>query len=161
MNYCSVWLDSFSISSSSHFAYQQQPFTILDLDSAEERGGTSLSNTGEAQLALHLFKSLRRGTDGHSVSSRVAVVRITDILCTYLLTIYFSFLKNCQLVVTSRLLHMPNKLHFYAEHFRVVSVLIMNALWRLVASMHFRGEKRASSSCHVFVLLVVAKGSDF
>ncbi len=36
-----------------------QPFTVLDLESTEERGGTSLSNTNEAQLALHLFNNLK------------------------------------------------------------------------------------------------------
>ncbi|KAL3807904.1 hypothetical protein ACHAXA_008408, partial [Cyclostephanos tholiformis] len=49
-------------------------FTVLDLESTEERGGTSLSNAGEAHLALHLFENLRKGTDGQSVSSRVAVI---------------------------------------------------------------------------------------
>lgn len=51
-----------------------QPFTVLDLESSEERGGTSLANTAEAQLALHLFNNLRVGTEGKSTSSRVAVV---------------------------------------------------------------------------------------
>ena len=51
-----------------------QPFTVLDLESSEERGGTSLANSAEAQLALHLFNNLRVGTEGKSTSSRVAVV---------------------------------------------------------------------------------------
>ena len=56
------------------FAFDTQPFTVLDLESKEERGGTSLSNSAEAQLALHLFNNLRSGTDGLSVNSRVAIV---------------------------------------------------------------------------------------
>lgn len=51
-----------------------QPFTILDLDSREERGGTSLSNTGEARLAVHLFEQLKYHTRGASIASRVAVI---------------------------------------------------------------------------------------
>jgi len=51
-----------------------QPFTVLDLESTEERGGTSLSNTNEAQLALHLFNNLRSATGGLSAKSRVAVI---------------------------------------------------------------------------------------
>ena len=56
-----------------------QPFTVLDLESSEERGGTSLANTGEAQLALHLFNNLRQGTEGKSAETRVAVVSLTVI----------------------------------------------------------------------------------
>ncbi|KAL7548333.1 hypothetical protein ACHAWF_011620, partial [Thalassiosira exigua] len=51
-----------------------QPFTVLDLESSEERGGTSLSNSAEAQFALHLFNNLKSGTNGLSTNSRVAVV---------------------------------------------------------------------------------------
>ncbi len=51
-----------------------QPFTVLDLESTEERGGTSLSNTNEAQLALHLFNNLRNTTEGLSTKSRVAII---------------------------------------------------------------------------------------
>jgi len=57
-----------------------QPFTVLDLESKEERGVTSLSNSAEAQLALHLFSNLRSGTDGLSVNSRVAVVSLHHLL---------------------------------------------------------------------------------
>jgi senataxin len=51
-----------------------QPFTILDLDSTEERGGTSLSNMQEAQLAVFLFHSLKERSHGLSAKSRVAVI---------------------------------------------------------------------------------------
>ena len=51
-----------------------QPFTVLDLESTEERGGTSLSNTNEAQLALHLFNNLKNATCGLSTKSRVAII---------------------------------------------------------------------------------------
>ena len=51
-----------------------QPFTILDLDSSEERGGTSLANSAEARLALHLYKSLAEGTEYLSAKSRVAII---------------------------------------------------------------------------------------
>ncbi|KAL7506566.1 hypothetical protein ACHAXN_003823 [Cyclotella atomus] len=51
-----------------------QPFTVFDLESSEERGGTSLSNSAEAQLALHLFNNLRSGTNGLSTKSRVAII---------------------------------------------------------------------------------------
>lgn len=48
--------------------------TIMDLDSREERGGTSLSNSAEAELALHLYVSLRNVTEGLSSRSRVAII---------------------------------------------------------------------------------------
>jgi len=52
-----------------------RPFTILDLDSSEERGGgTSLSNSTEAKLALHLYQSLDKATSGMVFKSKVAVI---------------------------------------------------------------------------------------
>mmetsp|Transcript_14860 Transcript_14860/g.42847 ORF Transcript_14860/g.42847 Transcript_14860/m.42847 type:complete len:1072 (-) Transcript_14860:2242-5457(-) len=51
-----------------------QPLTVLDLDSSEERGGTSLSNSAEARLAIHLYESLKKETNGVSSRSRVAVI---------------------------------------------------------------------------------------
>ena len=51
-----------------------QPLTILDLDSKEERGGTSLSNSAEAQLAVFLYEKLKEMSDGLSSKSRVAVI---------------------------------------------------------------------------------------
>jgi senataxin len=51
-----------------------QPFTVLDLDSKEERGGTSLSNSAEAHLAVHLYALLRDISKGLSTKSRVAVI---------------------------------------------------------------------------------------
>lgn len=47
---------------------------MLDLDSKEERGGTSLANTDEARLAVHLYGQLRTLTGGLSAQSRVAVI---------------------------------------------------------------------------------------
>lgn len=47
---------------------------VLDLDSREEREGTRLSNMHEAQLALHLYVSLDRASDGMLAKSRVAVI---------------------------------------------------------------------------------------
>lgn len=51
-----------------------QPFNIFDLDSKEERDGTSLSNMDEAQLVLHLYRTLDRETDGMLATTRVAVI---------------------------------------------------------------------------------------
>ena len=51
-----------------------QPFTVLDLESKEERGGTSLSNSTEADLAVHLYESLKEISNGLSAASRVAVI---------------------------------------------------------------------------------------
>lgn len=51
-----------------------QPLTILDLDSREERGGTSLSNSTEAELCLHLYQSLNTATQGLVSQSRVAII---------------------------------------------------------------------------------------
>lgn len=51
-----------------------QPFVILDLDSKEERGGTSLSNVAEARLAVFLFDSLKQASRGLSTKSKVAVI---------------------------------------------------------------------------------------
>lgn len=47
---------------------------MLDLDSKEERGGTSMANTDEAHLAVHLYGQLRTLTGGLSAQSRVAVI---------------------------------------------------------------------------------------
>lgn len=46
----------------------------MDLDSKEERGGTSLSNSTEARLAVHLYSSLKEITRGVAAQSRVAVI---------------------------------------------------------------------------------------
>lgn len=46
----------------------------MDLDSREERGGTSLANSSEAHLAVHLYSSLRDVTRGLSAQARVAVI---------------------------------------------------------------------------------------
>ena len=62
------------------FISTKKPFTILDLESSEERGGTSLANSAEAQLALHLFNSIKSGTNGLSTKSRVAVVSLSRVL---------------------------------------------------------------------------------
>ncbi len=51
-----------------------QPFTVLDLESKEERGGTSLSNSTEADLAVYLYESLKEISNGLSATSRVAVI---------------------------------------------------------------------------------------
>lgn len=51
-----------------------QPFTVLDLDSQEERGGTSLSNSTEAHLAVHIYLSLRNIANNLLTTSRVAVI---------------------------------------------------------------------------------------
>jgi len=51
-----------------------QPFMILDLDSKEERGGTSLSNMAEAKLAVHLYQQLKEVSQGLSTKSKVAVI---------------------------------------------------------------------------------------
>lgn len=47
---------------------------VLNLDSKEERGGTSLANSAEAHLAVHLYASLKRVSGGISAQSRVAVI---------------------------------------------------------------------------------------
>lgn len=51
-----------------------KPLTLLDLDSREERGGTSLSNSTEAALAVHLFNTLNSLSAGLSSQSRVAII---------------------------------------------------------------------------------------
>lgn len=51
-----------------------QPFTILNLDSKEEKVGTSLSNPSEARLAVFLFEQLKQFSRGLSIKSRVAVI---------------------------------------------------------------------------------------
>ena len=51
-----------------------QPFNIFDLDSKEERDGTSLSNKHEALLVLQLYRTLDRETDGMVAKTRVAVI---------------------------------------------------------------------------------------
>ena len=50
------------------------PFMILDLDSQEERGGTSLSNLSEAKLAIYLFDQLKAASRGISATTKVAVI---------------------------------------------------------------------------------------
>lgn len=51
-----------------------QPFNIFDLDSKEKRDGTSLSNRFEAHLALQLYCTLDRESDGLLAQSRVAII---------------------------------------------------------------------------------------
>lgn len=53
-----------------------RPFTILDVESSEEReqGGTSLSNSTESNLALHLYKSLYNDVLGAVSKAKVAVI---------------------------------------------------------------------------------------
>uniref|UniRef100_A0A7S1FUF0 DNA2/NAM7 helicase-like C-terminal domain-containing protein n=2 Tax=Corethron hystrix TaxID=216773 RepID=A0A7S1FUF0_9STRA len=50
-----------------------RPFTILDLASNEERGGTSLMNSAEAELALHLYRNLTEAPEGKA-AGKVAVI---------------------------------------------------------------------------------------
>jgi senataxin len=50
------------------------PFMILDLDSEEERGGTSLSNLSEAKLAVYLYEQFRLLSHGLSAKSKVAII---------------------------------------------------------------------------------------
>jgi senataxin len=50
------------------------PLTILDLDSKEERIGTSLSNMSEARLAVYLYEQLKGISRGLWTSSKVAVI---------------------------------------------------------------------------------------
>jgi len=72
-----------------------QPLTVFDLESSEERGGTSLSNPAEAQLALHLFSNLKNGTDGLSTKTRVAVVCIFILADRYFLSTHLLFSSAC------------------------------------------------------------------
>ena len=51
-----------------------QPFNIFDLDSKEERGGTSMSNKYEAKLVIQLYSTLERVSDGMLAKSRVAII---------------------------------------------------------------------------------------
>jgi len=51
-----------------------QPFNIFDLDSKEERDGTSLSNKTEAQLVLQLYRTLDREADGLLAKTRVGIL---------------------------------------------------------------------------------------
>lgn len=48
--------------------------TVFDLDSSEERGGTSLSNLAEAELALHLYRSLDKESGGLIAKTKVAII---------------------------------------------------------------------------------------
>jgi senataxin len=66
-----------------------RPFTILNLDSKEEKIGTSLSNPSEARLAVFLFEQLKRFSQGLSVQSRVAVITPYSQQCK-LLNRYFA-----------------------------------------------------------------------
>ena len=50
------------------------PLTILDLDSKEERGGTSLSNMSEAKLAVFMYEQLKVHSRGLSASTKVAII---------------------------------------------------------------------------------------
>ncbi len=51
-----------------------QPFSIFDVDSSEERGGTSLANSTEANFALHLFNSLVKEVGHIATQSRVCII---------------------------------------------------------------------------------------
>jgi senataxin len=50
------------------------PLTILDLDSTEERGGTSLSNMSEAKLAVFMYEQLKIHSRGLSSTTKVAII---------------------------------------------------------------------------------------
>ena len=58
--------------------------TILDLDSTEDRTGTSLTNRREAELALQLYRTIDRETDGLLAKSRVAVITPYSQQCSLL-----------------------------------------------------------------------------
>ena len=105
------------------FAFDTQPFTVLDLESSEERGGTSLSNSAEAQLALHLFNNLRSGTDGLSVNSRVAVVSSHHSLFADL-SVFSIHSHHNNTISRSHL--MLNRQHYYAVPSLIVLELGMN-----------------------------------
>jgi senataxin len=51
-----------------------KPFTMFDLDSREERDGTSLSNGAEAKLVVQLYSTMERVSDGLLGNSRVAII---------------------------------------------------------------------------------------
>jgi len=51
-----------------------KPLVILDLDSREERQGTSLANYAEARLAVFLFQQLKQVSRGLSSKTKVAVI---------------------------------------------------------------------------------------
>lgn len=51
-----------------------RPFNMLDLDSKEERDGTSLSNRDEAELVLHLYRTIDQESEGLLAQTRVAVI---------------------------------------------------------------------------------------
>ncbi len=47
---------------------------MFDLDSTEERDGTNLSNSGEAQFALSLYQNLVKETNGLAKKSKIAII---------------------------------------------------------------------------------------
>jgi len=50
-------------------------FNMLDLDSREERDGTSLSNRDEAELVLHLYRTIDHESEGLvAAQTRVAII---------------------------------------------------------------------------------------
>ena len=49
-------------------------FNMLDIDSKEERDGTSLSNKDEAELVLRLYRTLDEQSEGLVAQTRVAVI---------------------------------------------------------------------------------------
>jgi len=52
-----------------------KPFTIINLNSSEERRGVSLSNSDEANLCLHLVKTLTGGKLGNmDFRSRIGII---------------------------------------------------------------------------------------
>jgi len=51
-----------------------QQFNMLDLDSKEERDGTSLSNRDEAELVLHLYRTIDQESEGLVAQTRVAII---------------------------------------------------------------------------------------
>ena len=51
-----------------------QQFNFLDLDSMEERDGTSLCNRDEAELVLHLYRSIDQESEGIVARTQVAII---------------------------------------------------------------------------------------
>ena len=61
------------LSINSHSDLFRQPFTVFDLDSSEERGGSSLSNSMEARFAVQLYQNLTKEFGIFVSTSKVSI----------------------------------------------------------------------------------------
>ena len=82
-----------------------KPFTVFDLDSSEERGGSSLSNSMEARFAVQLYQNL---TKEFGIFVSTSKVRVREIKFQQSIRIrVYVYLLNLLQLFTEGINHHP------------------------------------------------------